>query len=314
MQIWRGIEEIQNISGIERGTSIAIGSFDGLHIGHRQILQAMTGHAALSGHIGLAITFEPHPLSILRPDASVNLLTTLEQKLSLMQQFGIPHCLILPFDPQLARLPASEFLHDFLIRKLNMRHIFVGYNFTFGHRGTGTAEFLRQRETDLGFSTHVFAAIQCNGEPISSTRIREAVATGKLEKAAIYLGRPYTVAGKVVHGRALGRTIGFPTANIQLQDKLVLPPNGVYAVAVQNSGQQYGGVANLGLRPTVDGRTQSLEVHLFEFEGDLYGNEIEVAFLHYIRPEQTFADLEGLRRQIEQDSATARSFVTHIGL
>lgn len=309
MHVWRGLEKAKEILASARGTSVSIGAFDGLHIGHRQILQAMIGHAAASGLPHVVMTFDPHPLAVLRPDQPVPLLTDLDQKLQLLERLQVKHCLVLQFDHHFAAMSPSQFIDEVLVGTLQIRDIFVGYNFTFGRHGAGTPALLQEYGQRHGFQTHVFDAIRCNEQVISSTAIRHLISAGDLRTAAMYLGRPYRIAGPVVHGAARGRTIGFPTANVHLAPSLALPPLGVYAVRARVRGQTYGGAANLGVRPTVDGKQVCLEVHLLQFNGDLYGERLETEFIEFIRPEKKFANLKELEQQIQRDILAAEAIV-----
>jgi len=287
---------------------LALGMFDGVHVGHQAVIARAVAAAARSGGLAGVVTFDPHPISVLAPDkAARSVLTTLNHKARIVGGLGVSLFVPLHFDAALARLEAEEFLARLLA--IPLRTLAVGEDWRFGRGRRGDVDFLRARAAGAGIELATVPPVMVDGERVSSTRIRQAIRDGSLAAAARMLGRPYAVSGVVVEGRQLGRQLGFPTANVALGDELT-PPDGVWAVHVATAGSEaLPGVANLGVRPTVDGMTRVLEAHVFDFSGDLYGHEIEVEFVRFLRPEQRFASLELLREQILADASAARQWL-----
>jgi riboflavin kinase/FMN adenylyltransferase len=300
MQIFRHHE---NLPDTARGATVAIGNFDGVHRGH----QALIRHArALGGPLGVLV-FEPHPQEYFRPDAPRFRLTPFRAKARLLEMHGVDILYALHFDAAFAAIPADEFIDRVLVRDLGVAHVIVGADFHFGKGRTGNRALLEASGAKRGFSVTTFDLVGEGGDAkISSTRIREALREGRPRVAAAMLGHPWTVEGRVERGDQRGRTIGFPTANVSLEGYLE-PALGVYAVRVELGGRQSGGVANFGRRPTFDKKDVLLEVHVFDFSGDLYGQPIVVSFLEFLRPEMKFAGLDALKAQITRDCETARN-------
>ena len=283
---------------------LALGVFDGVHVGHQAVIAKAVEAAARGGGLAGVLTFDPHPIRVIAPaKAPSSLLATLHHKQHIIGNLGAGLFIALRFDGALAAMDASDFL-DALCHA-PIRTIAVGEDWRFGKGRHGDVDYLREQADDRGFRLEAVAPVMVDGDRVSSTRIRQAIGDGNLEAAARLLGRPYSVCGPVVTGRRLGRTIGFPTANVATGDSQ-LPPDGVWAVKVSTGGKLLHGVANLGIRPTVDGSGRSLEVHLFDFSADLYGTEIEVLFIRHLRPEMKFDGLPALQRQISEDAALAR--------
>ena len=299
---WRGLPEAA------RGGTVALGNFDGVHLGHAAVLAA--AYQARPDTPLAALTFEPHPREHFRPDDPPFRLTLLPAKAAALMAAGARHVHALPFDATLAAMTAEEFMEEVLHRGLGAKHLACGPDFAFGHRRGGDVEFLRHAAEARGIGLSIVPHVADAEGHVSSTRIRRLLQDGYPERAAALLGRAFSITGPVTHGDARGRTIGFPTANIPLGRHLE-PARGVYAVrASLADGRVVEGVANLGRRPTLGGDPISrLEVHLFDFEADLYGQEASVALLHFIREERRFADFEALRTQIAEDAAAARSWL-----
>ena len=302
MQIFRHYEQVPESA---RGATVAIGNFDGVHKGHQALLQ----HArALGGKLGVLV-FEPHPQEFFRPDTPRFRLTPFRAKARLLEQHGVSLLFALHFDADFASLSADEFITRVLVQGLGVRHVIVGEDFCFGKGRKGNLALLQQRGAELGFDVTTFELVGEGGaSKISSTSIREALRDGKPDVAAALLGHPWTVEGRVEGGDRRGRTIGFPTANVSLEGYLE-PALGVYAVRVEVGGRKYGGVANFGRRPTFDKKDVLLEVHIFDFEGDIYGQPIVVSFISFLRPEMKFPGLDALKAQIAKDSETARALL-----
>lgn len=296
---WRGLPEDA------RGGTVALGNFDGVHLGHAAVLAA--AHQARPDLALAALTFEPHPREHFRPDDPPFRLTLLPAKAAALAAAGARHVHALPFDTGLAAMGAEEFVEEVLHRGLGAKHLACGPDFAFGHRRGGDVEFLRVAAEARGIGLSIVPHVADAEGHISSTRIRRLLQDGYPERAAALLGRAFSIVGPVTHGDARGRTIGFPTANIPLGRHLE-PARGVYAVrATLTDGRSVPGVANLGRRPTLGGDPISrLEAHLFDFEGDLYGQEASVALHHFLREERKFADFNALKVQIAEDAAAAR--------
>lgn len=303
MQIFRHYE---NLPTAARGATVAIGNFDGVHLGH----QALLKHAkTLSDKLGVLV-FEPHPQEFFKPGGERFRLTPFRAKARLLERFGVDALYALHFDAAFAALSAEDFVTKVLAQGLGVKHIVVGQDFQFGKGRAGNIEFLKTRGREQGFAVSTFDLVGAGPQAkISSTRIREALRDGKPDVAASLLGHAWTVEGRVEQGDKRGRTIGFPTANVSLEGYLE-PALGVYAVRVEIAGKSYNGVANFGRRPTFDKKDVLLEVHIFDFEGDIYGQQIVVAFVAYLRPEQKFAGLDALKAQIAKDSERARTILS----
>jgi len=289
-----------------RGASVALGNMDGVHLGHAAVLRA--AHSARPGAPLAALTFEPHPREHFRPDDPPFRLTLLPAKARALGAAGAAIVYVLPFDAALAAIPADAFVETVLHRGLGAVHLACGADFAFGHRRGGDASTLAGMAEARGIGLTVVPPVVDAQGPISSTRIRRALQDGYPERAAAMLGRPWEVRGEVVHGDRLGRELGWPTANLWLR-RLIEPARGVYAVTVAlPDGQEAQGVANIGRRPTLGGDPETrLEVHLFDFSGDLYGREIGVRLLHFLRPDARFGDLEELKAAIAADAEAARA-------
>ncbi len=286
---------------------LALGMFDGVHVGHQAVI-ARAVAAACDGGLAGVMTFDPHPVRVLAPGkAAASVLTTLSHKARIVGGLGVGLFVPLRFDADLARLEADEFLER--LTAAPIRTLVVGEDWRFGHGRRGDVDFLQERAAAVGFKLEKVPPVMVDGERVSSTRIRQAIRDGSLAAAARMLGRPYAVAGVVAEGRKLGRQLGFPTANVAIGEELT-PPDGVWAVRVSMAaGAALPGVANLGVRPTVDGASRVLEVHVFDFSGDLYGREIEIEFVRFLRPEQRFDSLDLLREQIVADADAARRWL-----
>lgn len=302
MQIFRHFEHLPDAA---RGAAVAIGNFDGVHRGH----QALIAHTKTLGPKLGILVFEPHPQEYFKPDGPRFRLTPFRAKSRLLEHYGADILYALHFDAHLAALTADEFVAKVLVEGIGVRHIVVGQDFQFGKGRTGNIELLKARGAERGFAVTTFDLVGSGPEAkISSTRIREALRDGKPESAAQLLGHWWTVEGRVQPGDKRGRTIGFPTANVSLEGYLE-PALGVYAVRVEVGGKTYDGVANFGRRPTFDKKDVLLEVHIFDFAGDIYGQQIIVSFVTYLRPELKFAGLDALKAQIAADSQTARNLL-----
>ncbi len=290
----------------ERGTCVALGNFDGIHLGHRAIIEACARTAKEEGLLSLVWSFRRHPEHILKGSFSSGNIISLSDKEEIMTSLGINHIIWEDFE-SVRSLSPEEFCQTILLKKLYAKKVFCGFNFSFGKGGVGTASFLKEYLAPLGVEVIVLDPVTEGGEPISSTRIRALLSDGKIEETAALLGRPYSIRFPVLHGKHLGTKIGFPTLNQSFPKEYVVPKKGVYAVRMILEGKAYPGVCNIGNRPTVDQNGETLaETHLFDFSGDLYGKKVKVEFFSFLRPEKKFSSLEELKKQITIDREKAR--------
>ena len=295
-----------------RGTFVTVGTFDGLHVGHQDVLGRLVRRAAASGLHSLLVTFAPHPLELVRPADAPPLLTTHEEKLEVLAEIGLDYVAVVPFTAALAALDAEQFVRRLLLGRYRMRELLVGYDHRFGRGRAGDAELLRALGDRLGFGVDVVRPVQVGAErPVSSTLVRRAVAAGDLDGARRMLGRPYAVMGRVEAGAARGRGMGFRTLNLGAPPaRKLLPPEGVYAVRAAMPEGTYGGMMNLGPRPTFGDARVTLEAHLFDAERDWYGAAVRLEFVARLRDTMRFADADALVRQLRADEVAARSALT----
>lgn len=308
MELIRGIH---NILPAHRGCVLTIGNFDGVHRGHAEVIANLVKKARHFGLPATLMTFEPQPQELFRGQDAPARLSLLRDKVRLLGELGIDRLVCVNFNQKFAQMPAKEFVEELLVRKLGVKYLVVGDDFCFGRARQGNFELLRTAGEQHGFAVVSTQSFLVGDHRVSSTMVREALAKGNLDQARRLLGHPYTLSGKVAHGKKLGRTLGFPTANIAMKRKVV-PVRGVFAVRLWWDGsEQYDGVANVGFRPTVQGQNCQLEVHLFDFEGDLYGRKVEVELVAKIRDEKPFESLEALKKQIMNDADEARALLSN---
>jgi riboflavin kinase/FMN adenylyltransferase len=304
MRVFRGLHVPVSVP-----TVLAIGNFDGVHLGHQALLERLRERAHAAALPATVMTFEPHPREFFAPRTAPARLAPLREKLECLATLGVDQAFVIRFDRAFAAICAESFVTRTLVETLMVRHLIVGDDFRFGSDRQGNFAFLQAAGKTRGFTVEAMPTVTHAGERVSSSAIRAALQAGDMNKAAAFLGRPYTIDGRVVPGRRLGRQLGFATANIHLRH--ALPMTGVFAVEVEVcSGEKHPGVANLGIRPTVDenGFRPLLEAHLFDFHGDLYGAHLFIHFLHKFRNEMKFASLAALQAQIAQDAREARAF------
>lgn len=304
MQLVRGLH---NLRREHRGCVATIGNFDGVHLGHQAVFARLRELGRELGEPATVVTFEPQPLEFFVPEAAPARLTRFREKVVAIRAAGVDRLLVLEFGTRLAAMTAEAFIADLLVDRLGIRHLFVGDDFRFGQGRKGDVALLRQAGRRFGFAVDRLDTVAHDDARISSSRIRSALDEGDFATAAACLGRAYRICGRVVHGRKLGRGIGFPTANVDLHRR-VSPVRGVFAVRVHGiDPEPLPGVANVGTRPTVDGGSRDrLEVHLFDFARDVYGAHVDVEFVRKIREERKFPSFDDLRRQIELDAQQAR--------
>jgi riboflavin kinase/FMN adenylyltransferase len=305
MEILRSIPELTHLPG---PIFLAIGVFDGVHRGHQAVISTSAGHAQSANGTPVVVTFDPHPMKVLRPRHAPHLLTATQHKIKLIRDLGVRHLLVINFNKTFAATAPEDFVQQLVTHSKPLREICVGHEWSFGKGRRGNLALLRKMGAQFDFEVVGISAVTLgNGELVSSTAIRHAIETGDLAKAAEMLGREYTILGTVVRGEHLGKKIGFPTANLSAHNEQ-FPPNGVYFAQATLAGTVYPGVVNLGYRPTVSsGKSERvLEIYLLDFDHDIYGKDVEVRFVQYLRPEQRFENLDALARQIELDVQQAR--------
>lgn len=286
---------------------VTLGNFDGFHLGHQRILRETVAKSNTLGLPSLVMTFHPHPRRLFGADLPI--ITPLNQKLSLLKKAGADIALVQPFTKAFAATPPARFIEDILVAALGCRHVVVGYDYSFGRSGAGNTSLIQQLTGSLGIGCDIIPPVRYEQEVISSSAIRKYLAAGNVEMAAKYMGRPFTVRGRVSAGAGRGKTLGLPTANIYPAASTALPAFGVYLVSVCTRSGHYWGVANLGSHPTFPEGKISLEVFLFEFEGDLYGSMLAVSFLRLLRTERKFPDAGSLMRQQQQDVKLAKTLL-----
>src|SRR5207253_4896217 len=304
METVRSISELSKLRG---PLFLAIGVFDGMHLGHQAVVSTSAEHARTVNGTPVVVTFDPHPEKILRPDEAPHLLTATPHKIALIRALGVRHLLIISFDKHFAATEPEDFVQQLIQHSKPLREICVGHEWSFGKNRRGNLELLKKLGAQFDFNVVGIPPVTVNSEIVSSTTIRRAIEGGDLKKAATMLGREYTILGTVVRGDDLGKKIGFPTANLSAHSEQ-FPPNGVYFAEARLDGSVYPGVVNLGYRPTVSTSKSErvLEIHLFDFDRDIYGQDVEVRFIRYLRPEQKFENVDALVRQIELDVHQAR--------
>lgn len=302
MRIVRGLESYPPEAP---GAAVALGVFDGVHLGHRAILATAVARARASGLQALACTFDPHPAEVLQPAQAPAPISTLDERLALLAETGVDASVVLAFTAELAAVEPEAFVKDVLLERLHARDVVVGFNHTFGRGARGSAQLLQALSQRLGFRCDVVPPLLIDGVAVSSSEVRAALKAGQVERANRYLGRPYAVGGQVVQGAGRGRSLGFPTANIR-PDRPLLVPAGVYACRAQVDGQSHPAVVNIGVRPTFEERRLVVEAHLLDFSGTLYGCAIRVMFVSRLREERKFPGPEALREQIGLDITAAR--------
>jgi riboflavin kinase/FMN adenylyltransferase len=290
------------------GAVITVGTFDGVHRGHQDVLATLVRHAEARGLPSVVITFDPHPLEVVNPAAAPPLLTLTEEKLAIFAQTGVSYVAVVPFTPALAAFEAERFVDDVLLGRFAMRELLVGHDHGFGRGRLGDIDVLRQLGRSRNFHVTVLPPVYApDGLAISSTEIRRAVAAGDLPRAAMGLGRPYSLAGHVIRGDQRGRTIGYPTLNLSPPpSRKLLPPDGVYAVRVQLPEGQFGGMLNLGPRPTVGDHQRRIEAHVFDAGADWYGAAVRLDFVARLRGTRPFPGLDALKAQLADDERQAR--------
>ncbi len=291
-----------------KDTVLTLGNFDGLHLGHIKILRLVSKKARSLGLKSVVYTFDPHPLKVVAPEKSPPLMLTVKDKARLVETFDIDYLVVARFTKKFASKDPREFVKEVLVDGLKVREVIVGHDYAFGKGKRGTISFLKKLGAEFGFKVTVVDAYKIAGKIVSSSRVRAEVKRGRLRSAARLLGRDFTIRGKVVRGTDIGKTIGFPTANLKPETELI-PKEGVYAVWVEVNGKSVKGVANIGSAPTFGGKESVIEVHLLNFSGDIYSKIITVAFIRRLRGEKSFKDKDALVRQIKKDIGRAKALL-----
>lgn len=306
MKIYYNLSEYTTV----KKSIITLGTFDGVHLGHSEILKKLVSQAKKKNLESIVLTFFPHPRMVLQKDSEIKLLNTISEKAFLLEKLRLDNLIIHPFDPAFSRLSAEEFVKEVLVDQLNIKKIIIGYDHRFGRNRTATIDDLIEFGKTYNFEVEQISAEEINDVTISSTKIRKALLEGKVSLANQFLGYNYFLSGKVIKGKQIGRTIDFPTANIQVQENYkLIPKNGVYIVSSEIDGENFYGMMNIGTKPTVSGEDFSLEVHFFNFAETLYEKNITISFLERIRNEEKFNSLEELKNQLEKDKKISFDFL-----
>src|ERR1700704_483563 len=310
MRLFHGTDNAE----IQRPTVLTLGVFDGLHLGHQMIMRTVVERAQTTGAVPTVITFDPHPRALLHPESAPPLLQTFDQKIEALGVLGIEQTIVIHFDQEFAQIRAEDFLRAVISERLHAREVYLGCGFAFGHGREGNIELLRTVSQSLGFFADEVPELRLRGRRISSSRIRELLQQGRVNTARRMLGRPYGVEGRVARGAERGATLGFPTANLHPQNR-VIPRNGVYVTATLIDGQWRRSVTNIGTRPTFGSDNESsVETFVMDWSGDLYGDVVRVRFLHRLREEKKFSSIDELKSQIGRDVAGANNYFEHSGV
>lgn len=306
MKVFHSINQFKSKSK----TVVTLGTFDGVHVGHKKIIERLLFNAKELNCESLVLTFFPHPRMVLQKDADVKLLNTIEEKANLLSKTGLDNLVIHPFDQAFSRLTAEEFVKNILVDCFNVEKIIIGYDHRFGRNRTANIDDLIAFSKIYGFEVEQISAQEINDVAVSSTKIRNAILDGNIDLANNYLNYNYSFKGKIVKGKQIGRTIGFPTANFEIDDSYkLIPKNGVYVVESVINQNRIFGMMNIGFNPTVGENAQTIEVYYFDFNGDLYGQQITVSILHRLRSEQKFDSLEALKIQLKSDQIASLDFI-----
>ncbi|WP_028979392.1 bifunctional riboflavin kinase/FAD synthetase [Sporocytophaga myxococcoides] len=306
MKVYNSFDEFTKLTN----AIVTIGTFDGVHLGHRKILNRLKETSKEEKGESVVITFWPHPRKVLQGADSLKLLLTLEEKIEMIASCGIDHLLLIPFTKEFSTTSSEDFIHKILIDKIGTKKLVIGYDHKFGKNREGSFEYLKENASSIGFQVEEIPREDIEHNAISSTSIREALSQNNVSKATTLLGRPYSVKGKVVEGKKLGRELGYPTANIEVEDpEKILPADGIYTVFVKVEDKKFGGMLSLGFNPTVEGKGRSMEVHIFDFNKNIYGESVEVGFLEFLRFEAKFPNLDALIDQLKVDEKQSRAIL-----
>ncbi len=307
MNIYQGIENFPAINF----AIVTSGTFDGVHKGHQKILSGLIESCFKQNGESVLITFHPHPRQILKRDDDLKLLSTLDEKIKLLTQFKVDHLLIIPFTQAFSELSSKDFIQEILIKTIKTKKLVIGYDHRFGKNREGSFEYLKEHSNNYGFEIEEIPAQEIDDIAVSSTKIRNALLEGDIELANDFLGHQYSLEGKVVKGKQIGRTIGYPTANIEIKEKYkLIPSDGVYIVQVEYNKQTYGGMLSIGNNPTLNGTHTTIEVNIFDFNKEIYDETLIINFVKYMRGQIKFSNLEGLISQLKNDEIEAKAFLS----
>ena len=306
------MEVIHNISNYrpQKPAILTIGTFDGIHIGHQKIIRNLVKKAKKEDLCAVVLTFFPHPRMVLQKETQLKMIDTLEEKTKLLEQLGIEVLIIQPFTPEFSRMTAIEYTRDILVNGLSISKLIIGYDHRFGRNREATVEDLKHFGLDYNFTVEEIPAQDIESIAVSSTKIRNAITSGEIKKANQFLGRPFSLNGLVVEGDKIGREMGYPTANLEIEEDYKLKPqNGVYLVQSTLDGKKYFGMMNVGKRPTISGKKTRIETYFFDFKGNLYGKKIRINLLEKIRDEQKFDSLDALKNQLNTDQKSCQKLI-----
>lgn len=304
MKIFNSLDEVKDMEN----TVVALGNFDGVHKGHQQIISRTVNSARVAGYKSAVFTFSNHPKNLMKDKPQVKNILYADEKAKIMEELGVDYLFNIPFDESILTMSPVDFIDKLLLGTFNMKQAYCGFNYRFGHKAEGNVEILLREGLKKGFGLHVQEPFEIDGNLVSSTFIRGLIQDGKMEECRKYMGRPYTIGGEVVVGNKLGRTIGFPTSNIMIDENMVTPPNGVYITYCTYNGVKYPSVTNVGVKPTIGEYKKNVETHIFNFNKELYGKQIRVEFIKKTRDERKFASVEELSKQITDDCIMAKAY------
>lgn len=310
MKIFNSLEEINRIEP----TVVALGNFDGVHRGHQEIIGRTVKEAEAAGLKSAIFTFANHTSTILENVPTVKNILYADEKATIIESLGIDYMFNIPFDQTILRMSPEDFIEKILVNKFNIREAYCGFNYRFGFKGAGTPEVLMREGLKRGFGIHVQEPFMIDGIVVSSTYIRQLIEEGRMEECTRFMGRMYTIGGEVVVGNKIGRTIGFPTSNLIIDESMVTPPNGVYTTVCTYNGVRYPSITNVGNKPTIGTYNKNVETHIFNFNSELYGKDIRVEFIKKTRDEKKFDSIDALCAQIESDCIAAKAFHREKGI
>lgn len=310
MKIFNSLEEIREIEP----TVIALGNFDGVHRGHQEIINRTVKSAEAAGLKSAVFTFSNHTRTLLEKVPTVKNINYPEEKAAIMESMGIDYLFNIPFTPDILKMTPEEFIDEILVKKFRIREAYCGFNYHFGYKAAGTPEVLMREGMKKGFGIHVQEPFKINDIVVSSTYIRKLIEEGRMEECAEFMGRLYSIGGEVVVGNKLGRTIGFPTSNVMIDENMASPSNGVYTTYCIYNGVKYPSITNVGVKPTIGTYNKNVETHIFNFDKELYGKQIKVEFIKKTRPEMKFSSVEELSRQIKSDCIMAKAYHRENGM
>lgn len=299
-----------NAFNVEKQTAVTIGTFDGVHAGHQKIIKRLVDAAKIENLESVIFTFFPHPRMVLQRESGLKLINTIEERIKILEKTGVNHLVVHPFTQQFSRLTAREFVRDILVQRLKAKKIIIGYDHRFGRNRTADINTLKEFGEEYGFEVEEITKQEVDQVAVSSTKIRNALLEGKVEKANAYLQTPFSLKGLVIKGRGLGKEFNYPTANLSIEEAYkLIPKNGVYVVRAQINDQNYFGMMSIGTNPTVGGKSQSIETYFFNLDKDLYGKELQIEMLVRIRDEKKFDSIEALKTAMRQDEAFTRQYI-----